>query len=511
MGTLDTISTTGAYMAGFVLLVIFLFGYVWASRYIKVGPNEVLVISGRKRRVNHPDGSSTVVGYRIVHGGGAFVIPVIEQAQIMSMELITLDVKTPPVITLHGVPIIVDGVAQIKVKSDEVSIGTAAEQFLSKSQAEIMRIAHQTLEGHLRAILGAMTVEDIYKNRDEFAIKVQQVSAPDLSNMGLCIVSFTLRDIKDENGYLESLGKARIAEVKKDATIGEANALKEATMQSAVASQLGEIAKIEAKTKIAEATRDFEIKQAEYQAAINLKKAETDLSYDLQYNKKQQAVKAEEMNVQIVEKEKAIEIQEKEVLRKQKEFEAMVTKAAEAEKRKMQELADGEKYKIATTASGNAEAQKMLADAERTQGLAIVDVDKAKGIMQAEIEKAKGMAEADIIKAKGNAEAEAMNLKALAWEKYGNAAMAQMVIEKLPELAKAIAEPLSRTEKIVMINNGGEGAGASKITQDVLNIVSQLPPAVESLTGVKLENIVKRFEGKDGTPPVPPNVPRPKA
>jgi len=502
MGILDSISTAGAYVAGLILLVIFLFAYVWASRYIKVGPNEVLIISGRKRKLLHSDGSSTTVGYRIVHGGGAFVIPVIEQAQILSMELITLEVKTPPVITLHGVPVLVDGVAQIKVRSDETSIGTAAEQFLSKSQAEIMRIAHQTLEGHLRAILGTMTVEDIYKNRDEFSIKVQQVSAPDLSNMGLCIVSFTLRDIKDEHGYLDALGKTRIADIKKDATIGEANAFKEATIQSALASQLGEIAKIEAKTKIAEANRDFEMKQADYQSAINLKKADMDLAYDLQYNKKQQAVKSEEMNVQLVEKERSIEIQEKEVLRRQKELEATITKSAEAERNKMQELADGEKYKIATMASGQADAQKMMADADKTKGLALVDVERAKGIAQADVEKAKGMAEADVIKAKGMAESEAMNLKANAWEKYGNAAMAQMIIEKLPELARAIAEPLSKTEKIIMINNGGEGAGASKITQDVLSMISQLPPAVEALTGIKLENIVKKFEGPK--PPEPP-------
>ncbi|MEZ7893120.1 MAG: SPFH domain-containing protein [Candidatus Wallbacteria bacterium] len=485
-GLISSITANAAYVAGFILLVIFLFMYIWATRYIKVGPNEVLIIAGRKRKVLKANGNVEEVGYRIVHGGGAFVIPVIEQAQIMSMELITLEVKTPPVITLHGVPILVDGVAQIKVKSDEVAIGTAAEQFLSKTQAEIMRIAHQTLEGHLRAILGTMTVEDIYKNRDEFAIKVQQVSAPDLSNMGLCIVSFTLRDIKDEHGYLESLGKTRIAEVKKDATIGEANALKEATMKSAVATQDGEIAKIEAKTKIAEANRDFEMKQAEYQASINQRKAETDLAYDLQYNKSQQLVKREEINVQIVEKERAIEVQEKEVMRKQKELEATVIKPADAEKTKIQMISDADRYKIATTASGQAEAQKLL-------GLSTAEAEKAKGLAEAEVLKIRGMNEAQIIEAKGLAEANAMAEKAASWEKYGNAAIVQMVIEKLPELAKAISEPLSKTEKIVMINSGGEGGGASKLTKDVINVISQLPPAVEALTGIKLENIVKKF------------------
>lgn len=505
MTILETISTNAAYVAGFILLVIFLFAYIWASRYIKVGPNEVLVISGRKRKILNPDGTTRVIGYRLVHGGGAFVIPVIEQAQIMSMELITLDFKTPPVITLHGVPVLVDGVAQIKVKSDEISIGTAAEQFLSKSQTEIMRIAHQTLEGHLRAILGTMTVEDIYKNRDEFAIKVQQVSATDLSNMGLCIVSFTLRDIKDEHGYLESLGKTRIAEVKKaaaigeaiakkDATIGEANAQKESTIQSSIAAQEGEIAKIAARTKIAEANRDSEMKMADYQSSVNQRKAEMDLAYDLEYNKKQQLVKREEMNIQIVEKERAIELQEKEALRKQQELDALVIKPAEAEKQKVQMAADAEKYKISATASGEADAQKMI-------GLARAEAEKARGMAEVDVAKARGITEAEVIKAKGYAEAESMAKKADSWRQYGEAAVVNMVMEKLPEIARSVSEPLSKTEKIVMISNGGD-PGASKITGDVINMVAQLPPAVEALTGVKLENIIKKYAGdkKDEKP-----------
>jgi flotillin len=497
MEIMNSMSSTAAYMAGFILLVIFLFAYIWASRYIKVGPNEVLIISGRKRKVLHPDGTSTVVGYRIVHGGGAFVIPVIEQAQIMSMELITLDIKTPPVITLHGVPVLVDGVAQIKVKSDEISIGTAAEQFLSKTQNEIMKIAHQTLEGHLRAILGTMTVEDIYKNRDEFAIKVQQVSAPDLSNMGLCIVSFTLRDITDENQYLESLGKARIAEIKKDASIGEANAQMIATIKASESARDGEIAKIEAKTRIAEKTRDYEMNQAEYQASVNKKKAQTDLAYDLEYNIKQQEVKREEMNVQIVEKEKSIEIQQKEVMRKQQEFEATVIKAAEAEKQKIEMLASAAKFKSLTEVEVEKAKGLTGAEVEKAKGLAEADVSKAKGLTDIEIEKNRGMTEAQVIKAKGQAEAEAMSEKAASWQKYNDAAIVQMVIEKLPELARAIAEPLSRTEKIVMINSGNGEGGASKLTREVINIMAQLPPAIESLTGVKLESIIKRLEGSD--------------
>src|SRR5215472_6223246 len=181
-----------------VVIVFFMLVGLWASRYTKVGPNQVLIISGRKRRVVDPDGSVREVGFRIVKGGGRFVWPVYEKVDVLSLELLTIDVQTPEVYTSKGVPVKVDGVAQIKVKGDDVSISTASEQFLSKGTEEIKNIATQTLEGHLRAILGTMTVEDIYQNRDAFASKVQEVAAGDMANMGLGIVSFTIRDIRDK-------------------------------------------------------------------------------------------------------------------------------------------------------------------------------------------------------------------------------------------------------------------------------------------------------------------------
>jgi len=206
------------------LFVFFMFIGIWASRYTKVGPNQVLVISGRRHRITDPDGTARDVGFRIVKGGGVFVWPVYEKVDLLSLELLTIDVQTPEVYTSKGVPVKVDGVAQIKVKGDDVSIATASEQFLSKTTDEIKNVATQTMEGHLRAILGTMTVEDIYQNRDAFASKVQEVAAGDMANMGLGIVSFTIRDIRDGQGYLEALGKPRIAQVKRDAVIAQAEA-----------------------------------------------------------------------------------------------------------------------------------------------------------------------------------------------------------------------------------------------------------------------------------------------
>jgi len=240
-----------------IVIVIFLFLAIWASRYTKVGPNQVLVVSGRRYRSVDPDGTVVARGFRIVKGGGTFVLPVVEKIDLLSLELLTIDVQTPEVYTSKGVPVKVDGVAQIKVKGDDISIATASEQFLSKGTDEIKNIAMQTLEGHLRAILGTMTVEEIYQNRDAFASKVQEVAAGDMANMGLGIVSFTIRDIRDTQGYLDALGKPRIAQVKRDAQIAQAEADRDAMIKSSQATQAGQEAKFQADTKIAEAQRDY--------------------------------------------------------------------------------------------------------------------------------------------------------------------------------------------------------------------------------------------------------------
>jgi flotillin len=475
--------------AGAVMLVVFVFMGIWASRYTKVGPNEVLVISGRKRKMIDPDGTRREVGYRIVKGGGVFVWPVFEKVDILRLELMTIDVQTPEVYTSKGVPVKVDGVAQIKVKGDDISIATAAEQFLSKGTDDIKNIAMQTLEGHLRAILGTMTVEEIYQNRDAFASKVQEVAAGDMANMGLGIVSFTIRDIRDTQGYLDALGKPRIAQVKRDAQIAQAEADRDAMIKSAQATQAGQEAKFAADSKIAEAQRDYQSNVAQYQATVNQKKAEADLAYDLQRYKTGQLVKAEEVQVNIVEKQKQIELQQQEIMRKQRELEANVQKPADAERYKVETLANATKFQLETEAAGAAAAAK-------AKGFAAAEVNKATGIAEAEANKARGLAEAAIIEAQGRATAEAMKQKAESFKQYNEAAVIEMIVRILPDIAAKISEPLSKTEKMVIINTGnGTGGGASKLTGEVTQIISQLPPILESLTGVRLEKLMEQVPG----------------
>jgi flotillin len=394
---------------------------LWAWRYTKAGPNEVLIISGRKRKVVDPDGRKRVVGYRLVRGG-AFVWPILERVQRLSLELLTIEIQTADAYTAQGVRMVVDAVAQVKVKGDEASIALAAEQFLSKSKDDIRRVALQVIEGHLRAVLGTMSVEDLYLRRAEFARQVREAARQDLERMGLDILSLTVRHIADEQGYLEAIGRPRIAQVRQQAAVAEAEA-----------DRVARIARLEADRAVEEARRELEARRAE-----------ADMAYELHRHRVAQAVKREEMAVRRVEKELAIEIEEKEIERKRRELAATVELPAEAEKQRILALADAERYRLEAEAAGQAEG----------------------------------------IRATGRAEAEAMRAKAAAWREYNEAAMAQMVVDILPALAKALAEPLSRAERIILIGDGH--GGISRFTGDLAQAMAQLPALVEALTGVRL-------------------------
>ncbi len=465
------------------VFIFFALIFVYASRIKKVGPNEVLIISGRGEEA------------RIVTGGRSFIWPVLERVDRIVLEIMTIEVTTPDVPTSQGVPVTVDGVAQVKVGSDLNSIKTAAIQFLSKTEEEIRYVAHETLAGHLRAILGTLTVEQLYKDREAFAQKVQEVSGEDMASMGLEIVSFVIKDISDAEGYLEALGRPRIAQVKRDAAIGEAEAARDATIESAKARQEGEGAKFIAETRIAESRKNFEVEKAEYERETNAKRADAELAYTLQQNITNQKVKEEEVQVEVVAKHKQIEVQAQEVARREKELDATVRKPAEAEQHKVRTLADARKFQLLTEAAGEAEAIRARGEAE-------ADAARARGLAEAEVLKQKGLAEAEVIKQQGLAEAEATMKKADAWKEYTQAAVIQQLLDSLPEVASAISAPLAKTDRIVVVNTGSDsGAGASKVTQDVTNIIAQVPATIEALTGMDLMGAIGNLPGlKDTTP-----------
>lgn len=453
-----------------------------------VGPNHALIVSG----------GSTAPKVKV--GGRMFVLPIVQKAQMLSLEVMTLQINTPRVYTKEGVAVSVDGIAQVKVGRSEQAIRTAAEQFLGKSVREIAEVALQTLEGQQRAILGTMTVEDIYRDRVAFAEQVRDVAATDMTNMGLEIVSFSIRDIQDEQGYLEALGVRRTAEVKRDATIGDAEATRDSGIKSAQADQQAQAAKYAAETAIAMSQRDYQTEKAAYEKEVNARTAEAELAYALQAAITQQRIRAEELQVEVVERQK--QIQEQEILRRERELDATVRRPAEAERDQLELIAEGNRRRARVEAEAERYKLETVAEGQRTRVIAEAEAEaesiKLRGDADATAIRARGQAGADATRAQGLAEAEAMNKKADAWKQYGQAAMIQQLFETLPDVANAIAQPLAKTDSIVVISNGGDngsGAGASKVTQDVSNTIAQLPALIQSLTGVDLIGTLKNLPG----------------
>jgi flotillin len=510
------------------VLVVAAVGYVvtYLAFLKKAGPNEVIVVSGRGQ-------------VRFITGGAAMVVPLFHTWNSLSLEVMTLDVTTPEVYTSQGVPIAVDGVAQIKIKKDEASLHAAAERFLGMPPQAIAKIALETVQGHLRGILGTLTVENIYMSRDQFAQKVQEISAGDLANMGLGIDSFTIRDIRDKHGYLDALGKPRIAEVKRTAAIAEAVAAKEAAIaaadaeretreRQAEAQRLAQEAEARRDAAIAEANADRARRQQEADAAAR-RSAEIANAQAAQAIAEQQAIsnrkRAEaEMAYELQKKTVEIQVQEQEIKRKEKELDATIRRQADAKRYEIETLASAEKQRIETAAEAEKSRLTTVAEGEKARGLAAAEVTKAqghaeaeseraRGIAAAQIREAQGLAEGEARKAQGLAEALAMEKKADAWRKYSEAAMLQILAPILPEIARAIAEPLAKIDRITLINTGGGagGDGVSRITGEVAKVIAQVPPVVESLTGIKLDDLFARLRGGAETSEEPPEPPAPPA
>ena len=412
-----------------VVLALIVAMALFSRNYIKVSPNTVAIISGRKHKL--PTGR--VIGYRMIRGGAAFRWPLLEQVDYLWLNVFTIPLEIKRAYTLEGVPISVKAVANVKIKSDDMSLAAAAERFLKMPPEQIQRVIFQTLEGHLRAILGTLTVEEVNSDRQSFAQKLTSESAADLERMGIGVDVLTIQEVSDEEGYLDALGKKRTAEVKRDGTIGEAEATRDSKIRSALAMQDGEKAKFDADANIAAASRDFQMKQAQYQAEVDTEKSKASQAGPLSEAKAKQAVVTEEVRVERTRTQEQISVQEQEVLRKQKELDATVIKPAEAERQ---------------AAIVRAEAKKQAAILE------------AEGQKSAQI----ALAQARAIEAQGVAEAQAILKKAEAWKQFNEAAKLQTILEKLPSVLEAsagifgaVAAPLGNIDKVVVIEQGNAG------------------------------------------------------
>ncbi|MED5046413.1 flotillin family protein [Bacillus siamensis] len=463
---------------GIVFFLLIALIAVFITKYRTAGPDEALIVTGSylgNKNVHIDEGGNRL---KIVRGGGTFVLPVFQQAEPLSLLSSKLDVSTPEVYTEQGVPVMADGTAIIKIGGSIGEIATAAEQFLGKSKGDREQEAREVLEGHLRSILGSMTVEEIYKNREKFSQEVQRVASQDLAKMGLMIVSFTIKDVRDKNGYLESLGKPRIAQVKRDADIATAEADKETRIKRAAADKDAKKSELERATEIAEAEKINQLKMAEYRREQDTAKA-------------RQQVTEQEMQIKIIERQKQIELEEKEILRRERQYDSEVKKKADADRYSVEQAAAAAKAKQLAEADAEQYSIEAMAKAEAER----VRID---GLAKAEAEKARGETEAEVIRLKGLAEAEAKEKIAEAFEKYGQAAILDMIVKMLPEYAKQVSAPLSNIDKITVVDTGGSGenGGANKVTGYATNLMAGLQESLKASSGINVKEIIENFSGK---------------
>lgn len=502
-----------------VALAFIIAFWLLSRNYIKVPPNVAAVISGRSRKL--ADG--TVVGYRLVRGGATLIFPFLEKVDYLNLNVLTVPLATSRAYTVQGVPVSVKAVANVKIKGDDDSLRAASERFLGMKPDEFHRLVFQTLEGHLRAILGTLTVEEINNDRQSFAQKLTTEAAGDLEKMGIGLDALTIQEISDDEGYLDALGKRRTAEVRRDADIGEAEATRDSKIKASLAMQEGEKVKLESEAAIAESTRETEVRRAQYQAEILREKAKAEQAGPLAEAKARQEVVAEEVRVERIRTQEQIAVQEQEVLRREKELEATVVKKAEAERRAAVLRAQGEQEASVLAAEGRKRAVIVTAEAEseklqregagraaavEAEGRAEAERIKAVGLAEAEKIQAQGLAEAKSIEARGLAEAAAIKEKAAAWREFNDAARLQTILEKLPEIIestapalRAVSEPLGKIDKVVMIDHGGADGnghgGINRFAQTGPTLIFGLLQQLQAL-GLNLPDLLAQLNQPDG-------------
>ncbi len=452
-------------IAVLIILMFFLLLGTFARLYRKAGPNEALIIYGAR-------------GTRVVIGAGTAVMPMFQTCRCLSLELMSFDVAPKQdLYTRQGVAVTVEAVAQIKVKSDNESVKTAAEQFLTKSAEEREGLIRLVMEGHLRGIIGQLTVEEIVKEPEMVGERMRSTCADDMNKMGLEVISFTIKEVKDKNDYISNMGRPDVARIKRDADVAAAEAERDTAIRQAMAQREAAVARAQADQERvlaetqslaaqAQAQRDLEIKRAQYQESTKKQQAQADKAYDIQANVMQQQLVAEQVKIQQVEKQQQIAVQEAEIQRRERELIATVLKQAEIEKRRIEMMAEAERARLTTQAEGQAAATRTT-----------------------------GEAEADIIFKKGDAEARAMEVKAEAYQQWNQAAVVDKLITGLPEVVRAMASPLANVDRITVVSTGdGEAAGMHKITGDLAKMAAQIPALFETLSGMQMSELLGKVK-----------------
>ncbi|HEY1950176.1 MAG TPA: SPFH domain-containing protein [Bryobacteraceae bacterium] len=449
------------YIAIVLVLTLVLLMMAMATLFRKAGPHEALIVYGLR-------------GTRIIKGKGTVIVPMIESYRQLSLQLMSFDVAPQQdLYTKQGVAVTVEAVAQIKVKSDPESIQTAAEQFLTKTDVAREGLVRLVMEGHLRGIIGQLSVEQIVKEPEMVGDRMRATCADDMNKMGLEVISFTIKEVRDKNDYITNMGRPDIARIKRDADVAAAEAERDTAIRRAEATRAAAVAVSQADRERvlaealslaaqAEAQRDLEIKRAQYVETVKRQQAQADKAYDIQANIMQQQVTVEAVRVRQVEKEGEIKVQEAEILRHEKELIATVLKNAEVERQRIETLAQAGRSRMTIEAEGSAAATRM-----------------------------QGEADADIILRKGEAEAKAMNVKAEAYQEWNQAAIVDRLMAGLPEIVRALAAPLANIDKITIVSTGdGDATGMHKVSGDMTKIAAQVPALFETLSGMKMSDLL---------------------
>lgn len=520
----------------FILLALAALLAIVSRNIVKVPPNMVAVFSGRRRSITDPEtGQRRTVGYRLVKGGSSVRIPIIERVDFLSLNVMTIPLKITSAYTKEGVPVSVDAVANVKVGSDDVMLMNAIERFLGMSQDQIRSVIFQTLEGHLRSILGTLTVEQINADRQAFAQRLAAESAADLSRMGIEIDVLTIQQISDPQGYLDALGQRRTAEVKRDAEVGKAEAERDARVRRAQAMQQAAIAEAMADAETAAAQKEAEVRKARYAAEIDAERARATQAGPLAEAEARRQVVVAEQQVELARTEAAIAVQEMEARRREKELEATVLKGAQAERQATVIQAEGEKQAAILRAEGDRQATIVRAEAASRERelLGAGEAARIRQVGQAEADAKKALAEALqaelVAQAEGQraamlAEADGKRALAEALNAYGPVAMQllmyQAFVEQLPKVVEAAARPLTQVERVVVFDSGTGPDGASGLGRYATQlpiIVQQLVESFSAMTGIDLTTAVRERLGHatpDGavtvSPPADPPDPPPE-
>lgn len=450
-----------------LVILIFCFGYV------KAPPDTAYIISGLRKQ-------------RIVIGKATIKIPLLERKDALSLRLIPVDVKTSnPVPTADYINIQVDAAVNVKVSGNPEMLELAAQNFLNQNTEYIRSVAKEVLEGNMREIVGRMRLEEMVSDRQKFAELVKENAAPDLASMGLDIVSFNVQNFSDSNGVIEDLGIDNISQIKKTAAIAKANADKEIAIARAKADQEANDARINAEREIALKNNELALQQADLKKTEDTAKAKADAAYAIQEQEQRRTIEITTTEADIAKQEREVELKRQEAEVMEQSLDAQIRKKAEAERYARQQQAEAELYER----QKEAEAQLFEQQRQAAAMKATAEAQKYAKEQEAAGVQAVGEAEAEAIRARGLAEAEAMEKKAEAYQKYNNAAMAEMLIQVLPEIAAKIAEPLQQIDKITII--GSDAGGVGSVADNVPAVMSKLFESMKETTGIDLGEIMR--------------------